>query len=133
VALVLRWRLLEIEDGWIAGILWQIGSCKSAMLTTQIELPMEKIAEFCRRWKIARLEVFGSVLRDDFRRESDVDFLYTFAPEARWGWDIVTMEEELSALLQRPVDLVSREAVASSRNWIRREQILSSAHEIYSA
>ena len=103
------------------------------MLTTQIELPMDKIADFCRRWKIARLEVFGSVLRDDFRPESDLDFLYTFAPEAHWGWDIVTMEEELSALIHRPVDLVSREAVASSLNWIRREHILSSAREIYSA
>ena len=103
------------------------------MLTTQINLPMEKIADFCRRWKIARLEVFGSMLREDFGPESDLDFLYTFAPDAHWGWDIVTMEEELSALLHRPVDLVSREAVASSRNWIRRAHILSSAHEIYSA
>jgi uncharacterized protein len=103
------------------------------MLTTQIELPMDKIADFCRRWKIARLEVFGSALRDDFGPDSDVDFLYTFAPDAHWGWDIVTMEEELSELLHRPVDLVSREAAASSRNWIRREQILSSAREIYSA
>lgn len=99
----------------------------------KLELPLEQIADFCHRWGIARLEIFGSVLRDDFRPDSDVDFLYTFVPEARWGWEIVTMEAELSALLHRPVDLVSREAVASSRNWIRREHILSSAHEIYSA
>ena len=88
------------------------------MPTIQIDLPTDQIADFCRRWKIARLEVFGSVLRDDFRPDSDLDFLYTFAPDTHWGWDIVTMEEELSALLERPVDLVSRQAVAGSRNWI---------------
>ena len=99
--------------------------------TTQIALPISRIADFCRRWKIIRLEIFGSALRDDFNNESDVDFLYTLAPDAHWGWEIVTIEEELGALVGRPVDLVSREGVERSRNWIRRKHILESAHEIY--
>jgi predicted nucleotidyltransferase len=92
----------------------------------------EDIAAFCKRWHIAKLEVFGSVLRDDFHKKSDVDFLYTFEPDAHWGWDIVTMEEELAALVSRPVHFISRESVERSRNWIRREHILQSAREIYS-
>jgi predicted nucleotidyltransferase len=90
------------------------------------------IAAFCRRWHIAKLEVFGSVLREDFHEKSDVDFLYTFEPDSHWGWEIVTLEEELAALVGRPVHCISRESVERSRNWIRREQILQSAREIYS-
>lgn len=101
--------------------------------TTHIALPIREIAEFCRRWKIIRLEMFGSVLRDDFHSGSDIDFLYTFAPDAHYGWEIVTIEDELGALVGRTVDLVSREAVEQSENWIRRRHILESAHEIYHA
>lgn len=90
-----------------------------------------QIAEFCRKWKIVELDVFGSVLRPDFRPESDVDFLATFAPDARWGWDIVTMEEELSSLVGRKVDLVDRRAVEQSHNWIRKKAILDSARPFY--
>ncbi len=104
------------------------------MLTTQIEMPLEKLADFCQRWKIARLEVFGSVLREDFRPDSDVDFLATFAPEADWSLlDHVQMQEELSAIIAREVDLVSRRAVEQSRNWIRKQTILDSAHVLYAA
>ncbi len=103
------------------------------MLTTAIPLSDQQLADFCRRWKIARLEVFGSVLREDFRPDSDVDFLYTFTPDAHWGWEIVTMEDELAALVGHPVHLVSREAVEHSRNSIRRQHILDSTREVYSS
>jgi len=98
----------------------------------QIELPAGTIAAFCRKWKITRLEVFGSALREDFRPDSDIDFLASFAPDSRWSlFDHVAMEEELAGLLQRQVDLVSRDAVEQSHNPYRRKAILESAHAIY--
>ncbi|OGO27568.1 MAG: hypothetical protein A2Z16_01270 [Chloroflexi bacterium RBG_16_54_18] len=90
------------------------------------------IAEFCRRWLIAELAVFGSALREDFNADSDIDLLVSFAPEARWSLlDHIQMEEELSGLLGRPVDLVSKRAVSRSDNWIRRKAILENARIIY--
>ena len=98
----------------------------------RIEARPEKIAEFCRRWKIKELRLFGSALRNDFGPESDVDFLVTFAPDAQWSLlDHAVMEEELSGLLGRKVDLVSRRAVERSSNWIRRKAILESAESYY--
>ena len=62
----------------------------------KIEIPKEKIADFCRKWKIVELSLFGSVLRDDFRPNSDVDLLVTFSPDAEWSLlDHMAMEEEL--------------------------------------
>jgi hypothetical protein len=106
------------------------------MLTTQIELPMDKIADFCRRWKIARLEVFGSVLRDDFRPDSDLDFLFTPGPdferEKVYGpWAHNHMAEDLAALLGREVDLIEHADIERHRNWIRRKHILETAQTIY--
>jgi uncharacterized protein len=99
-----------------------------------IDLPEEKIASFCRRWKITELSAFGSVLREDFGPESDVDLLVTFAPDARWTlFDMARMQDELVRLLGREVDLVSRRGVETSRNPIRRDAILSSAEVIYAA
>jgi predicted nucleotidyltransferase len=106
------------------------GSCA----TIQIDLPMEQIADFCQRWKITEFALFGSVLRDDFRPDSDIDVLVTFAPDAEWSlFDHMHAEEELSQLLGRDVDLVSRRAVEESRNYIRRKAILRSARTIYVA
>jgi uncharacterized protein len=86
------------------------------MLMTQIELPMDKITDFCRRWKIARLDVFGSVLRDDFRHDSDVDFVATYDPDAHWSLlDRVHMKHALEDRLGRPVDLLNRRALEHDR------------------
>ena len=88
--------------------------------------------EFCRRWKIRELAVFGSFLRDDFRPGSDLDFLYTFAADVHWTlFDLVMADQELSAIVGREVDLVSRSAVERSQNSIRRRHILSTAEQIY--
>jgi len=88
--------------------------------------------EFCRRWKIRELAVFGSFLRDDFRPGSDLDFLYTFAADVHWTlFDLVMVDQELSAIVGREVDLVSRSAVERSQNYIRRRHILSTAEPIY--
>jgi hypothetical protein len=99
--------------------------------TPKVDLPYERIADFCRRWKIVKLELFGSALREDFGPESDLDFLYTAAPDARWGWEIVTLANELEALVGRPVDLVSRGAVEKSENRIRRREFLGTAKVVY--
>jgi uncharacterized protein len=100
----------------------------------QVHVPAAAIEDFCRRWKIIELSVFGSALRSDFGPHSDVDLLVTFAPQAHWTlFDMARMRNELSGLLSREVDLVSRRGVEASRNPIRREAILSSAEVIYAA
>lgn len=104
------------------------------MNRTKIEMPKQKIAEFCQKWKIVELSLFGSVLREDFRPDSDVDVLVTFAPDARYSlFDLVHIEEELKEILGRNVDLVERNAVERSENYIRRQHILSSVQTIYVA
>jgi len=99
-----------------------------------IEFPKERIAEFCQKWKIVEPSFFGSVLRDDFRPDSDVDVLVTFAPDGRYSlFDLVHMEEELEEMLGRKVDLVERSAIEQSENYIRRKHILNSAQTVYVA
>ena len=70
-----------------------------------VEIPKERIAEFCRRYRIRRLALFGSILRDDFRPESDVDVLVEFEPGTKVGLRFFAIERELSDLLGRKVDL----------------------------
>lgn len=102
--------------------------------STQIFIPQDEIRAFCRQHHIQRLAVFGSVLRDDFRPDSDVDVLVDFEEEAEPGLlEIVAVQEELSAILGRPVDLVERKAVESSENYIRRRHILDTAERVYVA
>ena len=106
----------------------------STTTVTAMALPREAIAAFCRRWKITELAVFGSVLRDDFGPDSDIDFLVTFAPDARWSLlDRARMQRELEEMLGRKVDLVGRRAIEQSENWIRRREILGSARPYYVA
>ena len=100
----------------------------------RIPISHEQLSEFCRRWKVAELALFGSALRSDFTPASDVDLLVTFEPEADWSLlDHVAMEDELSAICGRKVDLVSRRAIERSANWIRRKAILESAEPLYVA
>jgi uncharacterized protein len=97
-----------------------------------IDLPMERIAEFCRKHQVAEFALFGSVLRDDFRPDSDLDVMITFAPEARPSlWTIGGMKLELEQYFGRPVDLVERRGIEQSPNWIRREEILRTTRVIY--
>jgi len=99
---------------------------------TRIDVPQHRIKAFCRRWKVRQLCLFGSVLRDDFGPESDVDVLVTFADDARWGlFDLGRMEDELRAIFGREVDLVTSGAVEESRNWIRRKHILEHLETVY--
>ena len=97
----------------------------------RIPLPMDRIAEFCRRWRVVELSLFGSVLRDDFRPDSDVDVLVTFAPDAEVSlWDWGPMQDELAAIFGRKVDLVEKDAIT---NPFRREAILHSYEVVYGA
>lgn len=97
-----------------------------------IALPQQSIREFCQRWQIVELSVFGSVLRDDFRSDSDIDILVAFAPTANWGLlEHAQMQQELETMLGRAVDLISKRAIERSSNWIRRQEILSTAQTIY--
>ena len=98
----------------------------------QIPLPVDKIKEFCERWKISRLALFGSVLRNDFHSQSDVDIIVDFEHNLHYGlFDLVVMEDELKAIFNRDVDIVTRKGIANSRNYLRRENILNSARTIY--
>ena len=96
----------------------------------RIEIPQEQIAAFCHRNQVRRLALFGSVLREDFGPESDVDVLIAFEPQARIGFMALgRMQEELTAIFRRPVDLVPQDGLKP----LIRESILSSAEELYAA
>lgn len=103
-------------------------------INDRLEVPDQAIEQFCQKWRIRELALFGSVLRDDFRPESDVDVLVRFEKPVRWGlFAFGDMEDELAAILGRRVDLVTRAAVEESENYIRRRAILGSAQTIYAA
>ena len=94
-------------------------------------IPKDRVAEFCRRWWITELSLFGSVLRGDFGRDSDIDVLVTFEDDAPWSlFDLVTMQQDLAKILGRPIDLVEQAAL---RNPYRRSAILGSKHVVYAA
>lgn len=97
-----------------------------------IDIPREKIAEFCKKWQIREFSFFGSVLRDDFRPDSDIDVIVDFAPEASHSlFDLVDMTDELKEIFGRDVDLLTKRSVEQSRNYIRRKAILSSIEVVY--
>lgn len=101
-------------------------------MKTKITIPDEPLQAFCRRWQIAELALFGSALREDFSEDSDIDVLVRFHPNAGHSlFDLVVMEDELSALFGRKVDLVTRNAIENSPNYLRRDLILDTAEVIY--
>ena len=103
-------------------------------MNPQVSVQKDQLTAFCKRWQIVELALFGSVLRDDFGPESDVDVLVQFEEEARHTlFDMVHMEEELQEIFGRQVDLLTRRGVENSRNYIRRKAILNSARVIYAA
>jgi len=100
----------------------------------QIALPMDEIKAFCQKWQITEFALFGSVLRDDFRPDSDIDVLVTFAPESQRSlFQLVTMKDEIEAIFGRKVDLVNRRSIERSPNYIRRKAILNTARTVYVA
>lgn len=95
-------------------------------------VPDEELDRFCERWRIRELSVFGSAARGELDEESDIDLLVVFDDDADWSLlDHVDMEEDLSEIAGRDVDLITRRSIERSRNWIRRDDILSSSELVY--
>lgn len=104
----------------------------TAILSKNFQIPLAKIAEFCQKWEIVEFALFGSVLRDDFNSNSDIDCLVEFSRYADWSlFDRVKMKEELALILARKVDLVNRKSIENSENWLRKQEILKSTKVIY--
>lgn len=100
-------------------------------MPVQIAYDAEELAAFCRKWKVRELALFGSVLREDFRPDSDVDVLVTFEPDARWSlWDWPDMMDGLKNVFGREIDLVEKGAV---RNPFRRHHIMNNHEVVYAA
>ncbi|HLO18325.1 MAG TPA: nucleotidyltransferase domain-containing protein [Anaerolineales bacterium] len=101
------------------------------MKSKKFTLPRKKIAEFCKHWSITEFSVFGSVLREDFRPDSDIDVLVVIDPKAHIGlFEIIDMNLELEKMFKRPVDLVEKEGL---RNPYRRSEILRTTQVVYAA
>lgn len=96
-----------------------------------IRVDRERIAAFCRKWKVRELSLFGSVLREDFGPRSDVDVLVSFQPDSPWDyWLWPEMLDELEAGFGREVDLTIEEGL---KNPFRRQEILSTREVIHAA
>jgi uncharacterized protein len=101
------------------------------MTKAAIEIPIERIASLCRKWRVRELSLFGSVLSHEFRPDSDVDILVEFESDAPWSlFDLVEMNEELHLIFGRAIDLVEK---AGLKNPFRRHAILNSREVVYAA
>jgi hypothetical protein len=105
---------------------------RQMMSKPKITIPKKKIGEFCDRWKVVEFSLFGSILREDFRPGSDVDVLVTFSPDAKVSlFDMVDMQDELKTIFKRDVDLVEKQTILDSKNYIRRKSILENTRVVY--
>ena len=94
----------------------------------RLDIPMDELAALCRRYRVRELALFGSVLRDDFRDDSDIDVLVEFEPDARASFfTLSALKEELAALFGRPVDVVPKLGLNPSI----RDQVLESSDVVY--
>lgn len=104
------------------------------IMSPHLQQHIDAINNFCRRWKVNELSVFGSTASGTERKDSDIDLMVSFADGAEWSLlDHAAMQQELSDMLGRPVDLVTRQGVEKSENWIRKRHILNNAEIIYRA
>lgn len=106
-----------------------MAAARSVLAVLAVDVDPERLREVCERYGVASLEVFGSVARGEDRLVSDVDLLYALKPDARLGFRIFDLEDELAALFGRPVDLVARKSI----NKYLREQVLAEAQPLYAA
>ncbi|NJO50801.1 MAG: nucleotidyltransferase family protein [Leptolyngbyaceae cyanobacterium RM2_2_4] len=101
------------------------------ILINRLGTSFETIAEFCQRWKITEFALFGSVLRDDFRPDSDIDVLVTFAPDDGWSlFDLMNLQRELESMVGRRVDLLEKREL---KNPFRRAEILRTHRVIHAS
>ena len=98
----------------------------------RLNIQPSQLEEFCQQWQIVEMSLFGLVLRDDFKAKSDIDILVSFADDAKITFfDLEVIEEQLSKLFNRPVDVVTKRAIEQSHNWIRKKNILENSRVIY--
>ncbi len=88
-----------------------------------ITLPLDAIVQLCQRWKVQEFYLFGSVRKDDFRPDSDIDVMVQFVPDAHWGLEFVDIKQELEEIFKRKVDLLTKKSIEQSENWIRRREL----------
>jgi hypothetical protein len=96
-------------------------------MALQLKIPTQQIAEFCKHNAIRKLALFGSVLRSDFRPESDIDVLVEFEPDAHIGWEFIDIQDHLTHLLNRKVDLHTQFTLSP----YFRDEVLQSAQVLY--
>ncbi len=132
----LVWQCKYDEDGDRHEV--DIADCAMPIqqIYQRLNVTPDQISDFCKKWNLAEFALFGSVLRDDFRIDgedsSDVDVLFTDGKNARRNLILqVRMKFELEDLFHRPVDMVSKTALLTDPNTIRRQHILESARIIY--
>ncbi|NEQ97430.1 MAG: DNA polymerase subunit beta [Cyanothece sp. SIO2G6] len=102
------------------------------IIQSRLGLTNIEIVNFCQQWGITKLALFGSILRDDFQAESDIDLLITFAPNARQGLlTLAKIKHQLECQLNRSIDLLPEASILMSDNWIRQQEILGTAQTIY--
>ncbi len=101
----------------------------TSLVGDRIKASSAQIAEFCQRWHITEFALFGSILRDDFHADSDVDVLLTVEAKYPMSWDDrMKMQEEIEILFQRKVDLINKKYL---KNPYRRHEILSTCEVVY--
>lgn len=116
-------------DGWVGGArLWCVGTVAIAELGGRV-LDAARLEQVCERYGVARLAVFGSIVRGEARADSDVDLLYVLAPGARLGVDLFDLEDELCEVFGRRVDLVSERSL----HRLIRDQAMREARTLYAA
>ncbi len=100
-------------------------------MSPHVNINREQIIIFCQKRKISELSFFGSVLRDDFTQDSDIDILVEFFSNSGWSlYEWIDMQQELETMFNRKVDLVSKKGI---RNPYRRKAILSDREVFYAA
>lgn len=103
-------------------------------MNLQVDMPIDKINTFCKKWQITEFAVFGSVIREDFTPSSDIDVLVTFDENTSYTlFDLINMNDELEDIVGRKVDLLTRYSVENSENYIRKKHILENAQVLYAA
>lgn len=101
-------------------------------ILNRLNISLSELINFCQQNHILELSVFGSVLREDFKKTSDIDFLVVFDPQIQLSLiDLVSIQYQLEDLIGRKVDLIEKRSIENSHNWIRRKNILETAEMIY--
>jgi uncharacterized protein len=104
------------------------------VIENRLGVTSSTLAEFCHRWHITEMALFGSMLRDDFKPESDIDLLVSFDPNFRRGLaETIEIQDQIQQLLGREVDLIIKKYLERSENKVRRDRIINSAQVIYAA